>query len=390
MIRPVKARELLRGAFVGCVVVGWAGSALAQATPPSPFRGPDPSANVPVVVDPAVPPEFADGAPPGKLDTKAAELADSKEPPLERAKKQIVVLTRAGKAIGLGTVLAGDGRLLTALSPLGHGTGVEARFADGTTSRVRVVESSRAWDLALLAADARRSDPGLRASRANASDKGAKLSAFTPGPKTVAPVVVRVKDTAILVGGDDARLPGALVLASKHKPSELGSPVIDERGDVIALLAQACSTPADKPCVLAPYAVPVAAIKDFLRGVRAASPRPPPPFGLRLEAHDAGTVKGVRVVHVSLRSPLGRSGLRAGKDVIVAVDGAPVTTPEALMDALRARRGRPAKLLVFGNGRYREVHAGPRARPNRGFRRVDPWQRNPRRRPGRRRAEPRY
>ncbi|GMV12383.1 MAG: serine protease [Sorangiineae bacterium PRO1] len=370
MLGPVNARPFLHAASLGWVLFTLGGSALAQATPPSPFRSPDPPPTPlekAVEVDPSTPPPFIAGE----------AKVDPNEKPLDRARRQVVALLRAGKPIGVGTVLAGDGRILTALSPLGHGNDVDARFADGSTTRVRLIQSDRAWDLALVAPAARRSDVGLRASRGSASTKDAKLTAFSPGPKDLATVAVRVKETAKLVGGDNAQLDGALVLASKHKASELGSPVIDERGDVVAVLSQACAPPADKGCTLAPYAAPVAAIKDFLRSVTAASPQPAPPFGIRGVAHDAGAVKGVRVLSVTPRSRAAAAGLRPGADTIVAVGGAAVTTPEALADALRARSGQSVELLVFGAGRYREVRMSLRGPERPGFRRMDPWKRQP-------------
>lgn len=385
MLRAVNARRILGALSLGWAATLTAGSALAQATPPSPFaRPPEPPPtplDKPVAVDPSIPPPY--------IATGEVEKVDPNEKPLDRARRQVVVLLRAGKPIGMGSVLAGDGRVLTALSPLGHGNNVDARFADGKVTRVRLVHSDRGWDLALVAPATPRADAGLRASRASATASGAKLTAFGPGAKDVANVAVKVKEERTLVGGDNAQLERALSLDSKHKASELGSPVVDERGDVVAVLSQACAPVADKPCSLVTYGAPVAAIKDFLRGVRGGGAPPPPPFGLRVQAHDAGAVKGVRVLSVAPRSRLAGAGLRPGADTIVAVDGRPVTTPEALVQALGASRGQ-AELLVFGGGRYREVQLGARAPERPGFRRMDPWRRQPGWRPRPRPRDPGY
>src|SRR5258708_1591839 len=71
------------------------------------------------------------------LDPKDAKgAADAKvEAPEARAAKGVVVISRAGIPVGLGGVLAGDGRIVTALSPLGSGNDLEARFADGTSTK---------------------------------------------------------------------------------------------------------------------------------------------------------------------------------------------------------------------------------------------------------------
>lgn len=353
--------------------------AFAQATPQSPFQRAEPSwQDLPI--NPWDAPSIA---------TEGAAKPPANETPHERARRQIVVLQRAGKPLGIGSVLAGDGRILTALSVLGHGNNVDARFADGSVVPVRVVHSDRGWDLALVASATPRSDEGLRASRV-APAKDSKLTAFGPGAKALAMTPVRIKASAPLVGGDNTPLASALVLDSKHKATELGSPVIDEKGDTVAILAQSCAGAADKPCSLAPYGAPVSAIKEFLRTVPTPGPQQWPPFGIRVTPHDAGTVMGVRVLAVSPRSPAAAAGLKIGADTIVAVDGKPVTTSDALEGALRARAGRWVELLVFGQGSYRIVRVGAAARRPGGLQPAQPrrrWPMRPRPLP---RPEPGY
>src|SRR5579871_1894117 len=93
-------------------------------------------------VTPAV--AFADGPtqPAAPAKTKKAPKADDKsattdkdakaDPPEVKSARGVVVITRAGVPVGLGGVLMGDGRISSALSPLGSGNDLEARFADGT------------------------------------------------------------------------------------------------------------------------------------------------------------------------------------------------------------------------------------------------------------------
>jgi len=281
---------------------------------------------------------------------------------LEQARNGVVILQRGGKPIGLGMVLAGDGRVLTALSVLGHGNNVDARFADGTVSSVRVERTDRAWDLALVVPQNVRWTSSLRASR-GAVTKDAKLSAFTSrGNNKLAPTPVVVKGERTLVGGDNRLLGDALELTTRIKPTELGTPIVDDSGDVVAVVARACAAPSDKSCTLAPYAAPVRAIKSFLRTASGGAPPPQTPWlGVRGMADVAGPVKGVRCVAVQPQSPAAAAGLRAGPDpstadMIVAVDGNPVTTSQALARAIRRHAvGDSVQLLVFGNGRYRPV-----------------------------------
>jgi serine protease Do len=81
-------------------------------------------------------------------------------------------------------------------------------------------------------------------------------------------------------------------------------------------------------------------------------------------------VRGVRVSGVNPKSPAAAAGLKAGQDakeadVVVAVNGAPVGTPEALSDAInRHAVGDSVELLLFGNGKFRQVSLVLRAAPD--------------------------
>ena len=107
------------------------------------------------------------------------------------------------------------------------------------------------------------------------------------------------------------------------------------------------------------------ALKQFLQGVPAEATW----LGINAAADATQTVQGVRVVSVVPNSPAAVGGVRPGPsaaeaDLIVAVDGAPVTTPAALNEAVRARTvGDSVELLIFGMGRYRHVTVKPRPAP---------------------------
>jgi serine protease Do len=290
---------------------------------------------------------FADG------ELEAAERPP--ENPLERARQGVVLLERRGTALGLGSVLQGDGRILTALSPLGHGNDVDARFADGSVMRVRVGHSDRAWDLALLVPQNGRWTKGLRASRRSARAAGASLSAFSLiNKKQVAPSRTIVKGRRTLIGGDSELLRDGLELASRMRSTDIGGPVVDDNGDVVAVVARACA--------------PVA-VKAFLRTVPVNAVPPAPWLGIQGAAADTGAVRGVRVLSVHPHSPAAAAGLRGHSDpvkadLVVAVDGSPVTSPEELAATINRRAvGDTVQVLLFGEGRFRQVTLELRAAP---------------------------
>ncbi|HEY0467898.1 MAG TPA: PDZ domain-containing protein, partial [Polyangiaceae bacterium] len=222
----------------------------------------------------------------------------------------------------------------------------------------RLSYSDRAWDLALLTplGDARR--VGLKASRDPAPAAGAKLHALSyVKDKQLGMADVTIKAKGAMRGGDSAELPDAYELASAPKATDLGAPLVNDQGEVVAILARACSLKDPVGCTLAPYAAPVSAVRDFLR---AAPPRRHSWLGLEVVTFDAGFARGVRVATLAADGPAANSGLRAGPpgvgDVVLAVDGKPVATPEAFVDAVDNREpGGPARLTVLTEGRYREV-----------------------------------
>jgi serine protease Do len=97
----------------------------------------------------------------------------------QRAGRGVVTISRAGIPIALGAVLANDGRILTALSPMGSGNDLEARFADGSTHRVKLGHHDRIWDLALLVPQTGKWSEGLTPSSLSPTRDDAEIKAFS-------------------------------------------------------------------------------------------------------------------------------------------------------------------------------------------------------------------
>jgi serine protease Do len=110
------------------------------------------------------------------------------------------------------------------------------------------------------------------------------------------------------------------------------------------------------PCTPVVVGAPVSAIRSFLVKTPTTAVVPAPFLGVRGETQEAGTAHGVRVTAVAPSSPAEKSGLKPSSDVIVAVDGAPVATPEKLAESIGKHIvGDTVKLLVLGDEKFREV-----------------------------------
>jgi serine protease Do len=287
----------------------------------------------------------------------------------------VVAIERGGVPVAVGTVLGGDGRILTALSGLGGADGAEVRYSDGTVVHTKVGATDPALDLALLVPPSGRWTGGLGAS--DTSPMGVDLRAMLPGrdahlgPARVAvkgPVDAHARTGEPLFHLFDVEVKG---------PPVAGTPLLDAAGSVVAVLVHACKGPApqgpvDGPstgpvagprppkaslsCTPVVLGAPVSAVRSFLSRAPLPTAAPAPWLGIRAEAQGKGSARGVRVAAVAPSSPAERAGLAAPGDVIVAVDGRPIDSAEALATTIAQHAvGDTVKLLVFGGGTFREV-----------------------------------
>jgi serine protease Do len=305
---------------------------------------------------------------------------------LERVRRGVVLLERDGHLLGFGTVLGGDGRILTSLSALGAGDTVDVRYADGAVVHAKVGHRDPTWDLALLVPHTIHWKDGLSASELEPGETD--LRAPVPprmGAKPIAlPVHFKGLTDAISRQGDS--LVDALDVDIHNPLPVMGAPILDQQATVVGVLVHACKlavstgSPQEAakngPIGCAPTIIgaPVTALRSFLARTPADAvpPAPPTPWlGIAGEPDESGPVHGVRVVAVAPQSPAQKAGLKAatgegGADRVVAVDGQPVDSPQKLSDAIAKHAiGEPVKLLLLGGaGSFREVAVVLRAAPS--------------------------
>lgn len=301
------------------------------------------------------------------------------------ARRGLVTVEHDGKATGIGTVLSGDGRILTALSAVGASGQADVRYSDGHVVHAKLGHRDPAWDLALLVPQTGKWTDGLTASESDPS--GFEVKAFVGGAKT-APVVAKVKGRVEALAKDGDLLVNALDLDMRTPPANgAGAPLVDATGSVVGILVRACKAPAGGLGAAAPpvaaaatpacaatfYGAPVPSIRSFLvrTPATAAAPTPPSPWlGIQGEPGVSGSTRGVRVIGVAPGSPASKAGLKANAadpaqaHMIVAVDGRPVDTPEKLGELIAKHAvGDSVKLLILDGDRLREVQVVLRASP---------------------------
>jgi serine protease Do len=143
-----------------------------------------------------------------------------------------------------------------------------------------------------------------------------------------------------------------------------GAPLVDGGGSVIGIAIPACDSEKTASCTKIAAAAGIGAIRNFLRSAPASAVPPAGWLGIVGAASSEGRVYGVRVVAVAPQGPAERGGLLAGTDLVVAVEGHPVDSPEGLGASIAGHApGEVVKLLVFAQNTYREVAVTLRAAP---------------------------
>jgi serine protease Do len=322
---------------------------------------------------PALQPLPSTETPPAVGATPAPAPLPTLQQLYEHVRKGVAVIERGGLPIAIGTVLGSDGRILTALSGLGNSDSADVLYSDGTTVHAKLGHSDRETDLALLVPQVAKWTEGLRAS--DADPAGSELRAMLPARGgSLGPAQADVKGRVDAHARDGVPLL-QLLDVDVRGPMIAGTPLLDSTGSVVAVLVRACKD-APQPqadsspwagwaaqaqqakaaaCTPGVFGAPVATIRSFLSKTPAAATVPAPWLGIRGEAETSGT-HGVRVVAVAPQSPAEKAGLKAPADVIVAVEGQPIESPEKLSEAISKHApGETVKLLVYGQDKFREV-----------------------------------
>ncbi len=370
MLPLVKRSLLLAGSFA---ILGV--SSLATAGPPAPAALPPLPGGEAAAADPASPGAATsnDATPASK---PAATPAPTAQQLYEHVRRGVVAVERNGVPTAIGTILDGDGRILTSLSGLGGADMADVRYADGTAVHAKVGHSDKEMDLALLIPQSGKWTDGLAASESD--PVGAALRVMLPRGAHLTPAEAGVK------GRIDAHARTGEPLASMldvdvKGPAVAGAPLLDAAGSVVGVLVRACkgaTTPAQgdsvawaawaaaqdaaakaaaNGCTPVVMGAPVSIIRAFLATTPATATQPAPWLGIR-ETVEQGTVRGVRVVAVAPASPAQKAGLKPNADVIAAADGRPIDSPEKLADTIAKHApGETVKLLVFSDDKFRDV-----------------------------------
>ncbi|MGH3675704.1 MAG: S1C family serine protease [Mycobacterium sp.] len=278
---------------------------------------------------------------------------------MERVGPSVVTVQRDG-GIGSGVVLRAD-VVVTNAHVVGDDRDVSIVFADGTTSRGRVLATDTVTDLAVV-----------RTERKDLPVPQFRRELPQPGEIAVAigsPLGFQNSVTAGVISGLHRDIPGSAAQTpslvdliqtdASISPGNSGGALLDASGRVVGI--NEAYVPPAAGAVSLGFAIPSATVLDVTEQLLTDGEATHPYLGI-----SAGQVTsaiqqmlGVQVDHGALvlgldpGAPAATAGLRRG-DIIVEFAGKPVNTVEDLLGALRQTETRSQQPLVFVRGGERQ------------------------------------
>lgn len=361
VVAVIGVLALLVGAIAGLVLAPWFGVQPAAQSQAPPTAEPAPS-TLPAPTSPAVPVAPSDPGAGADIAAIAAQALPSTV--------YIELIAEDGTgASGSGFVLREDGYILTnahVVSGFGDDPQVVVVFADGEQSEASIVGITHDYDLAVLHVDRTGLVP-LPLGDSDALVVGQPVVAVGAPlglQGTVTAGIVSALNRPVQAGNiGDSSFINAIQTDAAINPGNSGGPLLDAHGSVIGInsaIAQTSTLSATGSIGLG-FAIPSNQARRTAEQLIADGFATYPVIGVMLDSRYVGI--GVKVseegtVDAPVLTPGGPgelAGIEPG-DIIVAIDGTPVTSPDELIVAIRARApGETVTLTLREPGGDRDI-----------------------------------
>jgi len=265
---------------------------------------------------------------------------------------------------GSGFVLDRSGHVLTNFHVVaGANRGVRVMLSNKKSYEARVVGTDRVHDLALLQIDAPNLEPVILADSSGLA-VGQKVYAignpFGLSGTMTRGIISSIRTMPSERGSEAAPIENAIQTDAAINPGNSGGPLLNSRGEVIGINTMIASNGADQSSGIG-FAIPINTAKAVLQDLTKYGRVKRPSLGIvtyaigpdLAEQMGLGAEEGILIQRVLPGGAAERAGLRGGNqqayvgnqpillggDLIVAIDGQPVTDPQeisALMDKHQA------------------------------------------------------
>lgn len=289
-----------------------------------------------------------------------------------RSVVSLEVRGQTGVSTGSGFVLSADGYILTnnhVVSEADSGAVVTVILWDGSEHVGELVGRTVNYDLAVLRIDRDDLDALVLGDSDAVVVGDAVIAVGAPLglDGTVTTGIVSAKNRPVVAGGQaEQAFINAIQTDAAINPGNSGGPLVNTAGEVIGINSAIAQPPGRTEAtgnVGLGFAIPSNQVRRTAAELIETGTATYPVIGVLLDTSYVG--EGVQVVTgadatdgpaVSPDGPADRAGIRPG-DVILAIDGRPVTQPDELIVAIRAKAPGDAVLLTVrsGTGDAREL-----------------------------------
>jgi putative serine protease PepD len=302
-----------------------------------------------------------------RLDVEA--IANDIAPSVVAVQTSLVINGRSGESLGTGLIVTADGEILTNAHVVGDATTVHVRLNGESEPReAAVVVTDPTRDLALLRVKA----SGLAPATFAAPDDvrvGDEVLAIgyaldLDGDPTVTLGIVSSLDRTL--GTESGALKGLIQTDAAISSGNSGGPLVNALGQVVGINTLVSSTEVGSTSNGLGFAISTAELLPGMEQLRAQANGETAAsgyLGVQLERrHDGGS--GALVADVVAGSAAAQAGIKVG-DVVVAVDGEPITGQAGLVATIRnLAPGDHAQVSLVRDGVALEVTAVLGERPS--------------------------
>ncbi|RPF27648.1 trypsin-like peptidase domain-containing protein [Georgenia muralis] len=270
---------------------------------------------------------------------------------------------------GTGMVLREDGYLVTnnhVIEVAADGGSVVVVFPDGAQEAAEIVGRTSDYDLAVLRVERTGLIPLVLADSDSIAVGDPVIAVGAPlGLEgTVTTGIVSALNRPVRAGSTAQTFINAIQTDAAINPGNSGGPLVDAAGQVIGINSAIAQTPGASQAtgsIGLGFAIPANQVRRTAEQLIATGRATYPIIGVALDTRYSG--EGVQVMTdddgdteaVTSGGPGAVAGIEPG-DVILAIDGRPVTDPDELIVAIRSRApGETVTLLVRRGADEREV-----------------------------------